>query len=352
MKKAAIVSARFNPAFVQHAIAYAKALRELGLEVEFFLDPGYAGFPEFDSVAPAVFDFTIEKSETHSYAVFLNASARNVAMARHFKRRGARVIYLYHEPWNLSWDYLRREGIEATAKTILAHRVTVPMLKIADSIFLGSQYGLQLYRAADIRYNQNAHYFPHIYDDEAGAPADRQPERKIYFAYIGNTSRPHGFDQFVATMRELLRRGLDMHFLIASKNPLPSSAASDDLLRDNANRVKLVCGRPLKSAEINRCYAESFCVWNLYRRSTQSGVLPKAFMFGAPVIASNLGSFPEFVRDGWNGKFASTGDIGGIVNALEDMRSRQREYAANCRATFLETFYYKSRLADLERLLR
>jgi glycosyltransferase involved in cell wall biosynthesis len=75
-------------------------------------------------------------------------------------------------------------------------------------------------------------------------------------------------------------------------------------------------------------------------------------MFGTPVIASVLGSFPEFVRDGWNGRFASADDCDGILSALDDIRSRQQEYAVNCRTTFLETFHSMSRLAELESLLR
>ncbi len=351
MKKAVVVSVRFSPAFVQHAVAYAKGLRELGFDVRFLLHSGYRAFPELNAVAPAAFDFTRAAAEPLSHAFFLNTSARNAHLARQLKRTGARILFLYHEPWNFSWDYLRREGIKAAAATILAHRIAVPMLKLADAVILESQYGLKLYRDADIRHNRNAHYFPQIYDDEAAGLPGQTPEKRPYFSYIGNISRPHGFDQFVALAREFLRRDLNVRFLIASKDRLPGSVANDKLLREHCGRVRFCCGRPLGSAEINGLFAESFCVWNLYRRSTQSGVLPKAFMFGTPVIAGDLGSFPEFVKDGWNGRFASAGDDEGILSALEDIRNRQSEYARNCRATFLETFSYKSRLADLERLL-
>jgi len=351
MRKAVVVSARFNPAFVQHATAYAKGLQELGFEVALLLDPAYESFPELNTVARVDSDLTGAAAEPLSHAVFLNTSPRNFGLARRFKRAGAKVLYLFHEPWNVSWNYLQREGVMATAKAILAHSITVPTLKLADMVILESEYGLRRYRDADIRCNPNAHYFPQIFDDETAGLENDSLEKKIYFSHIGNILRAHGFDQFVAAMREFLRRGLDMHFMIASKDPLPESVANDGLLRKHSNRVKFHCGRPLQSAEINRLYAQSFCVWNLYRRCTQSGVLPKAFMFGTPVIASDLGSFPEFVRDGWNGRFGAANDVNRILSALEDIRSRQREYAGNCRRTFLETFYYKAKLGDLEKLL-
>jgi glycosyltransferase involved in cell wall biosynthesis len=352
MRRAAVVSARFSPAFVQHAIAYAKAMQALGLEVEFLLDRAYGAFPELSAVAPATFDCARDTVGPFSHAVILNPSARNAALARRMKRGGAKILYLYHEPWNMSWDYLRREGIRSTAATIAAHRVTIPMLRRADTVILGSQYGLELYRQSDIRYNRNACYFPQIYDDEAVGTSVDLPRERTYFSYIGNISQPHAFDRFASAMREFLRRGLDMRFLIASRNPLPRAVARDPLLRQHAEKVQFHCGRPLQSAEINRFYAESICVWNLYRRSTQSGVLPKAFMFGTPVIASALGSFREFVKDGGNGRFASADEFEGILSAIEEIRCRQREYGTNCRTTFLETFYYRSRLGDLEKLLR
>ena len=55
-------------------------------------------------------------------------------------------------------------------------------------------------------------------------------------------------------------------------------------------------GRPLTEEEMSAAYRRSVATWNGYRRSTQSGVLPNAFMQGTPVIATKLGSFEEFVK--------------------------------------------------------
>ena len=92
-------------------------------------------------------------------------------------------------------------------------------------------------------------------------------------------------------------------------------------------------------------------MWNLYRRSTQSGVMPKALMFGTPVIASKIGSFPEFVIDGFNGRFANASDPNNVLSIANDLREKTAEYAGNCRSSFLETFFYRSRLDELRQLL-
>jgi glycosyltransferase involved in cell wall biosynthesis len=126
---------------------------------------------------------------------------------------------------------------------------------------------------------------------------------------------------------------------------------NDPLFSRNSAKIEILCGKPLGNADINLCYAKSICVWNLYRTSTQSGVLPKAFMFGTPVIASKIGSFPEFIQEGVNGRFASARDHEGTWTAFEEIRSNLGMYAANSRKTFLETFYYRPHLGELGRLL-
>ncbi len=349
--RAAIVSLRFNPAFIQHLIAYAKAVSELGMEAEFLLDPPYSRFPELVAAAPIVEFRGFPVSASWDCAILLNPAVNNRKLGLELKRSGTKILYVYHEPWHMSLDYLRNEGISSAARAILAHRMTVPVLRLADTVILESHFGLEIYRSGDFRHNPKAVYFPQIYDDDTVGRGAELISQKQFFSFIGNPCRAHGFDQYLAAIRHALSSGMDVRFLIASRFALPDSVHRDPLLRQNADRLEFRCGQPLNNDEMNRCYAESFCVWNLYRRSTQSGVLPKALMFGTPVIASTAGSFPEFVRDGANGRFADAEDQGSIWVAADDMRQNIAEYSENCRKTFLEAFYYKSWLTDLRRLL-
>jgi glycosyltransferase involved in cell wall biosynthesis len=218
-------------------------------------------------------------------------------------------------------------------------------------VILASRNGLNEYLNADARFNRNFACFPLIYDDEAAGDVSELLPEKRYFGYIGNLCRAHGFDEYLSFMRYALQRGLDVRFLIASRNPLPGYILRDSRLRRNLDKIEIRCGWPLQNDEMNRCYAESFCIWNLYRRSTQSAVLPKAFMFGTPVIASAIGSFPEYIQEGVNGRFADARNNESVRTALEDIRSNISSYSANCRRTFLETFFYRSRLPDLEGML-
>jgi glycosyltransferase involved in cell wall biosynthesis len=350
MAKVVIVSLRFNPAFIQFLIAYGKAMRSLGHETAFMLDPGYRRFPELEAEAP-VYSAEDGRQRPWTHAVFLNPSVDNRELAGALKRSGTKILYLFHEPWQMSFRHLRTEGVGETMKAIVAHRATVPVLKLADTVILGSRHGLSVYEKSDARFNRSAVYIPLIMDDEAPADVTTNLERKQYFGFIGALGRSHGFDQYVSFMRWEIRRGGDLRFLVASRNPLPEAILKDPMLSRNRERIELRCGQPLNNEEMNCCYAECFCIWNLYRRSTQSAVLPKAFMFGTPVIASRVGSFPEYVQEGVNGRFAEADDSEGIQSALEDMRRNLGNYSQNCRRTFRGTFFFESQLPEIRRVM-
>jgi glycosyltransferase involved in cell wall biosynthesis len=108
----------------------------------------------------------------------------------------------------------------------------------------------------------------------------------------------------------------------------------------------------LSNDEINEYYLKSFCVWNIYNCSTQSGVLPRAFMAGAAVIAKGNGSFPEFIRPGMTGEFVASGDDHEeIFQSAEKIRRETPRYVGECRKSFMGTFFYGANREKLAAIL-
>ena len=349
--RVALVSLRFHPAFAQLFIAYAQAFHELEFDVDLLMAPQYRQFGELASRAHCI-DYRKDSRVTaYTHAVFLNASNDNLNLAVRLKARGTKVIYIYHEPLQAPFKILYTEGVWPTIKVTVAHCITIPMLKVAERVIVGSGYGLEVYNHRYLKYNSRVSYLPLIYDDEVGEGNELHMNHKQYVSYIGTICRGHAFDQYVAVMRQSFIRQLDTRFLIASGVPIPESILKDKVIFRNRHLLTTMCGSTLTNDEINRCYAESLCVWNLYRRSTQSGVLPKALMFGAAVIASRIGSFPEFITDGVNGRFACGNNSTAVLETIEEIRANIDKYAHNCRESFLQTFFYRSRLRELEMIL-
>lgn len=350
-RKAVVISLRFNPGFLQTLIGYAKALGELGIATEFLANPLYERYDEITEVAPLIAYRGDEVFNGWDIAIFLNPSVDNYKLGRQLKARGTKILYVYHEPWQLSLNYIRHEGLIGSAKAAAAHRATVPLLKLADRVLLPSKTALEVYGRADARHNSHALYFPLVFEDQAPKSMTDVLEQKRYFSFIGNPCRSHGFDHYIAAIRYGILAGHETEYMIASRFPISKAVLRDPVLRENSHRIEIRCGRPLSEEEINGCFAASFCVWNLYRRTTQSGVLPKAFMFGTPVIASSIGSFPEYVRDGWNGRFADVRGLDNVWGAVEEMRRNLSSFSTNCRSTFRDVFYYRSNVGALEAII-
>jgi glycosyltransferase involved in cell wall biosynthesis len=324
-------------------IAYGHIFAEIGSEVTFVIHPDYKHFAEFADNDAAIVATTPawDTSRQYQHAIICNPARDNLVHSVRLRKNGCKVWYLYHEPWVSIGAYLRTESPIITAKLICAHYLSVKILKAADGVILSSAHAVEAYRRHDYRYNRNYFEIPLLFDDESQRFAD---EERRYFSYIGNITRAHGFDGFIRLIKFSLENDLDIQFLIASRRPLPREVAEDPVITCNPDRVVVQCGRPLSNDEINRCYARSFCVWNIYRRSTQSGVLAKATMFGTPLLASEVGSFREFISDGCEGRLLQDAAPETVLGAYEDIKSNLNRYTMSSRKRFLSTFHYRSQL--------
>ena len=341
--RACIISLHFHPANVSWLIAYGKIFEELGYEVDYIIHPAYKSFAEFAHTDSACISTTPgwDTSKQYEHALFTNAAVKNHMYGKILKKTGCKVWYIYHEPWESLRTYLRTENMSVIMKFYAAHYLSAKMLAISDGVILPSQCCVSDYERCDIRYNPTYFRIPLLYDDEAGELLN---EKRLYFSYIGTITKAHGFDKFIEFVKFSLRRNLDIRFLIASQVPLPEDVTRDEAIAKASDRIVVHCGRPLSNNEINLCFAQSICVWNVYRRSTQSGVLAKATMFGSPVLASDTGSFREFVDDRQDGRFLQDVSPESVLEAYEDIRSNINRYTSLSREKFLTTFYYKSQL--------
>jgi hypothetical protein len=109
-----------------------------------------------------------------------------------------------------------------------------------------------------------------------------------------------------------------------------------------AGRLVIKSGRPLSNSEINEAYGSSLVIWNVYRRSMQSGVLPKAYLFGTPVLIS-AANRSEFFVDGEHGVEVSTRyDARELADSVRRVAVNFTRHSQSCRAAFLRHFDYRA----------
>lgn len=357
MPTAYVMSAKFAPGHFSHTLAFYRLFEACGFEPSLFLCDGYRSFldaaPDYravplDASAPAP-----------DILLIYNLSMDDMRYVRPFLRENPsmRVWFVYHEPWPgfAAWaaHFLRgRESFAESVKAFGRYVFVRPLMKHVETVLLPSDAARSRYEAHCAGFNRNARYrtFPLVFTDEAQGVSIDASERK-YFSFIATAWRNHGFDRFLDYVR-YKAPDPSVFFRIATRSDI-RAALRDRTLQSLIRQGRLLVrqGRPLSNDEINRAYASSGCTWSLYRRSYQSGVLCKAMMFGSPVIASEAGSFREFV-DGDNGvSLSADASLDEIDRAYQEIRRRGPEMSDAARRTFLNVFDYRVQIDAFRNLI-
>lgn len=352
---AAVVSLHFSPAFISHMTAYAKLLGELGYAITFILDEEYLRFPVFaQNGTPVLSSGAVP--EDFEIALFCNSAPRNPQFASRLKAGGTTVLYVYHEPLSVwDWKSLSQEGWRQIVRYPFSAFFSARLLSRSAAIIVPSRTARSEYEANYARFNSNVFELPLLFDDELGGKfAGPQSGKRTHFGFIGSASRGHGFDKFVEFAKYAIRNGSTIPFAVATRRDLSVLLREDDELSQYVAQGRIVVqyGRVLTNEEINQYYLDSFCTWNAYRRSTQSGVLPRSYMAGTPVLASRVGSFPEFVLEGTTGEFVNFDDpLSRFLDLAESIRELFSVYTTGCRTMFQNVFCYKAHLGRFARIL-
>lgn len=129
----------------------------------------------------------------------------------------------------------------------------------------------------------------------------------------------------------------DVQFVVAGNGMI-------DIEGDNILRVGFVTGRLLQTLIKNAEFVISPSVCT----ETFGLSYGEAIKLGTPVIATNLGAFPETVVDGFNGKLVELGDAENLGKAIEELwddKKQIHELKTGCNKTELLSVEEYSRKA-------
>jgi hypothetical protein len=317
--KVIIVSLKYHPGHLSHIIAFSKIFREIGVECSLLI---HEEFKKLDpTISPLIVNsLSLTDKNRVSPAFFLFPTLGNLREIIKIKIfTGARVTYVFHEPIN-SYKEFHKAGFNYLQLlrlffVNLVNKITVLM---ADHIILPSNRAISIYELSYRKFNNSFTLVPLLFDDER-KHFDERVLNNRFISYIGSISPDHAFDKFVDFVQYSLDAGLfrDNIFLIATGSILPENIRFRlDKYKSNI-QLQVVEGKWLSNDEINKYFNQSFVIWNAYDRSTQSGVLPKAFMFGVPVLGNSKIS-NEYLQDNLNGIYlVNNSDVKEIAMSLE-----------------------------------
>lgn len=341
--KAILVSKRFNPGHISHLEANAKLLEVSGVDVRFIVHQKFLSFPDsFMSGREAGLPFWLALDKRDLFIVWFPSVSCifNLLLVKLFTN--ATTVYVYHEPYTsfssyraagFSWLKASRvTAISIVSRLIctLSNKIILPSARAFDAI---PKAKIETCRYAKINL---------MFTDET-VPRTQDLARE-FVSYIGAIAEDHAFDEFVRLMRECIAEQALQHlrFLIATRSNVPERhrAVIDQCV--SSGRLVVQSGSPMTNSQINRFYAQSFVVWNAYRRSMQSGVLPKAYMFGTPVLVSTSNQ-SEYFQDGVHGVLISDRYTMHELNqAIARLQTEWPIISQNCRNYYLNNFDYRA----------
>ena len=342
-KNALVISLNFNPGHVSHLVASYKQCEEIGYSSTYLVANEFVDFlPQNCRMT------TLENSELNAQlAIFLFPSQKNLPLIWKLKRKGCKIIYIFHEPLApMKVYYQSGFSIRYLIKLWLINRVSALTVKWSDIILLPSNKAFALYRDNVLYKNNKYFYLPLMYADEREDVFENK--KRLYFSYIGTIAADHSFTEYLNFVKWAVTNNVlqPMKFLIATK----SEFEIPDELKNNA-RVVIHKGKPMTDSEINGHYASSLVLWNAYARTTQSGVLAKSFMFGTPalVMRHNLN---EFMHDGRNVvSITDNSEYNQIETAISHILNNYDSFSKSARDEFEESFLYKKYNNQLKEII-
>ena len=341
-----IVSKHFSPGFIGHMKAWYNLSEECGYNTKLFFDQKYEKYFDVNE-----YNYATRLNEVENYqpniAVVQNTGFENIEFFKWWTKHNCKIFYILHEPY-MGMKELLKEG-SYFAKQSVACVLNVWLCAKATRIVLCSKYAEEnCQKYMKMAYRKRA-FLPLLFLDNYYEKKDAGRE---YFSMIGTYAEAHGSDIFIKYIKDAYENGSKQKFQIATRSDI-TKMLSDPVYKEMQDKGQLLVqqGRPLTEEEMNAAYRRSIATWNGYRRSTQSGVLPNAFMQGTPVIATKLGSFEEFIEPWCTGAFIDNFEFYTITDTVSKIREAGSIINENCRTFFLAHFYYRNQLDAFKKIV-
>lgn len=129
---------------------------------------------------------------------------------------------------------------------------------------------------------------------------------KKYILFFGRLSVYKGLDNLLKAMPAVLKEFPNEQLIVAGSR-FPGYELDDNLFKKYKNNITLL-DRPIPNEELAQLIQHAKFIVCPYKDATQSGVLMTAFGLQTPVVATNVGSFPEFIEDDVNGLLVPSDD--------------------------------------------
>lgn len=341
--KAILVSKRFNPGHVSHIVANSKLFEEYKFNVKYSVHDRYLTFSEgcFRSQKANALDYLSLRAGDYFVVWFPSITVLfNTLFVR--LTSSATIVYVFHEPY-ISFASYRQAGFSRmkALKITFISLVNWIICSLSHKVILPSE---RAYNALPVAKTNPKRYakINLIFSDEASP--GQLAKMRTYISYIGTIAEDHAFEEFVHLMNACIcnKTLMQFKFLIATRSQLPAKFSNIIERGVLSGRLDVQTGVPMTNVQINEFYSQSFVIWNAYKRSMQSGVLPKAYMFGTPVLMSTSNQSENFVEGVHGALLSDQYSDAEFEDAILKIKEKWPAMSEKCRVFYLENFDYRA----------
>lgn len=176
---------------------------------------------------------------------------------------------------------------------------------ISNKIFFHSNFALKQYLLNNEKQNKILYNIPLKPYTYISTYRKNNSKEGQYILFFGRISYYKGIDILVRSIKIVSLHYPHQQFLIAGdfKNNL------DLFIEINGEKNIDIINRHIDIEELANMISESKFIVCPYRDATQSGVLMTSIAMDKPVIATNVGSFPEYIEHDVNGLLSNPNHI-------------------------------------------
>lgn len=354
-------SLKYSPVFKSHCCAFGAACERKGHSVRYLFSYEYEWMLSHELKEKTVFighsvsifsmlkDALSIKNKKRIKRIFEKDKPSHVYMHNyHFlnhyiaslsKKNNCKFVYHTHEPF--VQNKAAHGGIHQYWLYLFEYRQG-KLLQNTDVAVVSSSAASSLFDLRYPNYSGKKMMIPLMYDDLGGSESGVQDRE--YVTFVGPLVPAKNPEKFLEIVRYSKARDLGLKFLLISRSMVKDARFFQE------KNLEIFFRERICDEEFGNLIKQSKAVLTPYKRETQSSVILVSYMYGTPVVSSNVGGLPEFVFHKKTGYLLDIdSNVDEWVNGITYVQ-KNLSLSKDCRQFFVENFSgdnWKKYLDDL-----
>jgi len=346
-------SLKYSPVYKSHVCAFGNACEERGYSVRYLFSNGYKWLLSKEikdkttfignstSISSMLIDVLnldnkkkikklfVENTPSHVY--MHNYHFLNHYIARLTKKQGSKFIYHIHEP------YVKDKGAHGGFQQYWLYLFEFfqdMLLKNTSIALVSSIHASQLFDKRYLDFQGKKVYVPLMYEDLGSSITDIQ--NREYVTFVGPPVPAKNPEKYIKITQYSKKNNLSNKFMLISRSKINDDAYSQ-------SNSKVFYKERISDEDFGDIIKKSLTVLTPYQRETQSSVILVSYMYGTPVVSSNVGGLPEFVMHRKTGYLLDVdAEPEKWIEGINYVKENFIELSKNCREYFLQNFSGKN----------